>query len=283
MKKEYEIIVIGGGPGGISAALYAKRAGIDVLVIDNGVSSLRKAPSIENYYGFPDGISGEELYNNGIKQAKNLGIEVITGEVTNIGFEDKYEVEILTDKKEEKILTDSLILAMGSKRNELDVPGAKELEGMGLSYCATCDGFFYKGKDVAIVGTGNFAKSEEKYLKNIVKSVTLIDENEVKEILGSDSVTGVVLKDGTTVNVDGVFVAIGTASSSALAKIIGIITEDNGKISVDENMKTSSDNVYACGDTVSADFMQVARAVYEGAIAGNNLAKDLNKAKALNK
>ena len=145
----YDIIIIGAGPAGISAALYAKRANTNVLLLYHGQTSLEKAERIDNYYGFPGGITGKELYENGIKQAKDLGIELKEIEVIQIeNLEDSFNVKTEKESFEAK----SIILSTGNKKLESDIPGIKEFEGKGVSYCAICDAFFYKNKNVAVIG-----------------------------------------------------------------------------------------------------------------------------------
>lgn len=145
----YDIIIIGAGPAGISAALYAKRANTNVLMLYHGETSLEKAKKIDNYYGFPGGISGKELYENGIKQAKDLDIEIKEIEVIQIqNLGDTFNIKTERGNYETK----SIILSTGNKKIEPSIPGIKEFEGKGISYCAICDAFFYKNKNVAVIG-----------------------------------------------------------------------------------------------------------------------------------
>ena len=153
----YDVIILGGGPAGVSASLYCKRANKSVLMIYSEDSGLLKAHKIDNYYGFENGISGEELYNAGINQAKNIGVDTAKEEVIKIEPENE-TFKVITDKKTYE--SKSIILAFGAKKNTLKIDGIKELEGKGISYCAICDGFFYRNKDVAVIGSGNYAISE---------------------------------------------------------------------------------------------------------------------------
>lgn len=166
----YNTIIIGAGPAGITAGLYLKRANIDVMIIENEDSALMKTEKIENYYGFKNGITGKELYENGILQAKNLNIPVFQEEVLKIEKENIYKV--YTDKKVYE--TKNIILATGNKKNKPNIDGIDEFEGKGISYCAICDAFFYRQKNVAIIGSGNYAFSELKDLINIAKKVTIL-------------------------------------------------------------------------------------------------------------
>ena len=168
----YDIIIIGAGPAGISASLYAKRAGMNVLVLYYGMSELEKAHKIDNYYGFIDGITGKELYNNGIQQAKNLGVQVIEKEIINIEMNENLYFDIKSN--DQTFEAKSVIIATGNKKIRPDIKGIQEFEGKGISYCAICDGFFYRNKNVAVIGNGKFALNEAKDLKNIVNNIIIL-------------------------------------------------------------------------------------------------------------
>ena len=161
----YDVIVIGSGPAGISAGIYLKRAEKNVCIITDGNSALKKAKKIENYYGV-ESISGEELYSIGLKQAKKLEIPIERDEVTNISFHKNFIVRTVNREYEAKYV----VIATGTNRTAPKVKGLKEFEGKGISYCAICDGFFYKDKDVAVVGNGNYAIHEAETLKLVAKS-----------------------------------------------------------------------------------------------------------------
>lgn len=275
----YDVIILGGGPAGVSASLYCKRANKNVLLIYSEDSGLIKAKKIDNYYGFEDGISGVDLYNAGIKQAQNIGVETSKEEIIKIEIEDNY-FKVSTDKK--RYDAKSVIIAIGAKKNTLNVQGIKEFEGKGISYCAICDGFFYRNKDVVVIGSGNYAISETNDLINVANKITILTNGEkapefradnvdivtknIKEIKGENKVEEVRFEDNSVLKTDGVFVAQGTAGASEFAKKIGIITK-NDKILVDENMQTNIKGIYACGDCTGG-LLQVSKAVYEGAKAG---------------
>lgn len=286
----YDVIIIGKGPAGISAALYAKRANLNVLVIGKDGGALEKTKEIDNYYGFTNTISGKELLINGINQAKRLNIFIETDEVVNIKFDGIYYVETRNNTFEAK----TLILATGTSRKKPLIKGVKEFEGRGISYCAICDAFFYRNKDVSILGSGDYALSEARTLLPIAKSVAIltngeelvqnrgfdeekfiIQEKKIEEIIGSDSVNKVKFTDGTHIETQGVFIAIGVASSTDLAKKIGAVTKDNS-IVVDENMATNVPGLYACGDCTGG-LLQISKAVYEGTKAGLSAIKYLRK------
>ena len=176
----YDVIIVGAGPAGISASLYTVRRNLKTLIIYKEKSALEKSTKIENYYGFENGINGEELYNIGIKQAQNIGAEVIKDEVTNIKIEylnrtmekkqQIFKVQTLNNEFEAK----AVILATGNKKSKPNIKNIDEYEGKGISYCAVCDGFFYRNKEVAIIGNGNYAISEAMNLQNVAKSITIL-------------------------------------------------------------------------------------------------------------
>ena len=274
----YDVIVIGSGPAGITAAIYAKRRNLSILVISKGISALQKAEKIDNYYGFENGISGKELYVNGIKQAKNLGIDFIEDEIINIEYINQFTVETVNSKYEAK----AVILDTGVSRNIPNIKGIKEFEGKGVSYCAVCDSFFYKGKDVAVLGDGNYAIHEFETLKPVASSVTIltngntmvenrdssieVNSKKIREFRGDTKLEEVEFEDNTIQNLNGVFIAMGTASSSDLARKIGARIENNN-IVVNENMETTVPGLFACGDCTGG-LLQISKAVYEGAKAG---------------
>ena len=279
----YDVIVIGSGPAGITAAIYAKRRNLSILVISKGNGTLQKAEKIDNYYGFENGISGKELYVNGIKQAKNLGIDFIEDEVINIEYINQFTIETVNSKYEAK----AVILATGVSRNVPNIKGIKEFEGKGVSYCAVCDSFFYKGKDVAVLGDGNYAIHEFETLKPIASSVTIltngntmvenrdssieVNSKKIREFRGDTKLEKVEFEDNTIQNLNGVFIAMGTASSSDLARKIGARIENNN-IVVNENMETTVPSLFACGDCTGG-LLQISKAVYEGAKAGLDVLK----------
>lgn len=284
----YDVIIIGAGPAGVSASLYTQRAGKDTLIIYSGNSSLEKTEKIENYYGFENGISGEDLYNNGINQAKNIGVDVKNEDVIKIeqSTENTFNVFTSNNKYEAK----AIIMAVGQKRKELDVKGATELEGKGVSYCAICDGFFFRNKDVVVIGSGDYAVSETNDLINLANKITILTNGEkapdiradnveiitkgIKEIAGENKVEGVVFKDDSSIKADGVFIAQGGNGPTALAKKLGLVLNNN-RIDVDENMHTNIQGIFACGDCTEG-LLQVCKAVYDGAKAGLEAVSYLN-------
>lgn len=272
----YDIIVIGAGPAGISAALYAKRAGNNVMIVYYGLSNLEKAEKIDNYYGFENGISGKELYENGIKQAQNLGIDIKNEEVINIEKIENFVVTTSTNKYGSK----AVIIATGNKKLKPDIRGVDEFEGRGVSYCAVCDGFFFRNKNVVVIGNGKYAIHEAEYLKNIASSVKILTNGlemaeksdidaitkKITDIKGENLVNEVIFDDGTSEMVDGVFIALGQAGGSDFAKKMGVILEGD-HIVTDKKMKTNIDGLYSCGD-ITGKLLQVSKSIYEGAEAG---------------
>lgn len=283
-----DVVIIGAGPAGISAALYAKRANKNVLVIYNGESNLEKAEKIDNYYGFENGITGKELYEAGIRQAKNLGVEVKEEEVLNLELTlDGFAVKTVDNVYEAK----TCIIATGNKKLRPNIDGIVEFEGKGVSYCAICDGFFYRKKNVVVIGNGKFAVSEAKDLENVVGNVKILTNGEnmatdtyfevvnkkISKIVGDEKVKFIEFTDGTTLEIDGVFVALGEAGGSDFAKKLGVVL-DKDNIKVDENMATNINGLYSCGNT-NGGLLQVCKAVHEGAVAGLSAVKYLNERK----
>lgn len=277
----YDVIIIGSGPAGISAGLYTKRAGLKTLIISKGVGNLEKAEKIENYYGFLS-KGGIELQKVGENQAENLGIEIKREEVMNIRYNENFIVETLDFEYEAK----TVVIATGNSRKKSNIKGLKEFEGRGVSYCATCDGFFYQGKNVAVLGNKEYAIHEAQNLLPIAQKVILltngeqpvekrhegieVNENKIREFRGTNSIEQVEFEDNTIKKIDGVFIALGTASSSDLAKKIGIMLDEKENIKVNNKMETNVKGIYACGDC-TGEIFQVAKAVYEGMVAGMSI------------
>lgn len=278
----YDVIIIGAGPAGISASLYAKRANLNVLVLYYGESNLEKAIKIENYYGFENGISGRDLYLNGIKQAQNIGVDVKEEEVLHI---EKLQSDFEVTTSNEKYTGKTVIIATGNKKLKPDIVGIEEFDGKGISYCAICDGFFYRKKNVVVIGNGKYAISEAEDLQNIANNVKILTNGlemqaesnfeivnkKIKQILGDTKVRQIEFEDGEILDIDGIFVALGEAGGSDFAKKMGVITKGDS-INVDENMSTNIDGLFSCGNVVGG-LLQVCKAVYEGAEAGLSAVK----------
>ena len=283
-----DLVIVGSGPAGVSAALYAARAGVRTTVLTKGPGALDRAELIQNYYGFSEPISGAELERRGIEGAKALGVNFVTTEAVGLTYTDRLTVETLA----REFPADAVILATGASRAAPKIPGLVGLEGHGVSYCATCDAFFYRGKDVAVLGNGEYALHEVQALLPVVKSVTLLTNGspltaqfppevavhpeKIDAILGEERVTGVQLNGGGIVELSGVFVALGVAGSTALARKLGAEVDGNRIVVDPRTMQTTLPGLYAAGDCTGG-LLQVAKAVYEGALAGTEAAKALRK------
>ncbi len=280
----YDVIIIGKGPAGISASLYIKRANLSVLVIGKDIGALEKAKIIENYYGIT--ATGKEIAQIGIKQAISIGVLIKNEEVFSISYDDKFEIETNQGKYQSK----AVLLATGANRISPKIKGIKEFEGKGISYCAICDGFLYRGQDVAVLGSGEYAFHEAQELSNIVKSVTIltngnrntkteklqnsnitINNNLIKELEGDNIIRKVKFTDNTELPIKGVFVAEGVATSIDFARKLGAKIDQN-KIIVNSKMETNIPGLYAAGDCIGG-LLQISTAVAEGAIAGTEIIK----------
>ena len=287
MKK---VIVIGSGPAGISASLYLKRSGkIDVTVISKGMGALEKAEKIENFYGFEKAVTGAELHQRGVEGAKSLGIRFAEEQVVSLGFDDNFKPVVETDKNQYP--ADAVLIATGASRKSPNIKGLKEFEGKGISYCAVCDAFFYRNKNVAVLGNGEYALHEAMILAETSKSVTILSNGsdvniEVPEnigiikkkiisINGENTVQSVTFDDGDVLETSGIFVALGVAGSVDLARKIGIEVSEN-KIVVNEDMQTNIPFIFAAGDCTGG-VMQVSKAVADGARAGLAMINFLKK------
>ena len=289
------IVIIGAGPAGISAALYAARGNMNPLVINNGIGALEKAAKIENYYGLEQPLSGKELYERGISQAEALGVRILDAEVLGISGFDTFTVKTTAGDFD----TVSVILATGGKRSAPKIPGLKEFEGRGVSYCAVCDAFFYRGKEVAVVGNGEFALHEAEELRNVTQDVTIytdgkepefsrehpiaVNTMKIQAIEGDDKVSGLLMQSDIAAQdaeapensfypADGVFVALGTAGSTEIARQMGAEITDKGNIKTDEEMATTIPGLFAAGDCTGG-LLQVSKAVYEGSMAAISAGK----------
>lgn len=292
-----KVLIVGAGPAGVSAAIYAKRGGLDVTVLTKGqkTGGLAKAELIENYYGFAEPISGAKLEAQGIAGAKRLGVNFVEAELLELNFNDDF-TGFKAAAKNQTFMADSVVLAAGAARKSLNVPGIMDFEGKGVSYCAICDAFFYRGKTVAIIGAGEYALHEAMVLLPHAAKVIMLTNGEklaakvpagievksekIAAIKGDTRVEQVEFADGSLLELAGVFMAIGTAGSTELARKIGAMLENNS-IKVDSKMATNVPGLYAAGDCTGG-LLQVAKAVYEGAVAGLSVIKYLRE-KAKNK
>ena len=298
----YDSIIIGAGPAGLTAGIYLARANKKVLIFERMAygGQIAEIGEIENYPGVGK-VSGMELASVMFEQAKSLGAEFKSDEVLSYNFSGEIK-KVKTSKGTYECKT--LILALGSMSRKLGIPNEKKFIGSGLSYCATCDGNFFKNKDVAIIGTGDSAISNAKYLENIVKKIYIISKYEqmhlksylpnvidelknseiiysakVIDLLGNDFVEGIKVEhDGKIedIKVDGVFVSIGRMPNTE--NLIGKIDlDERGYIKVDDNMQTNIPGVFGAGDVTINPVKQIVTAASSGAIAATNAIKFLNK------
>ena len=291
---EYEVTIIGGGPAGLSAGLYASRAGLKTLLIERGIfgGQIVNARLIENYPGFPEGISGLDLGSLMHKQAIKYGLETLTAEVIRLAPGQPY----LVFTSDDRIKTEAIIIAAGSEYRKLGVVGEERLLGHGISYCATCDGFLFRDREVAVIGGGDTAITDALELSQHARKVYIIHRRSqlragqllqqralaqpklefiwdtvVKEITGEQSVNVLNLvnvKTGqlSTLNVAGVFIAVGLRPSSECFTDIVELSE-TGHIVTDEFMATSAPGIFAAGDIRRNSVRQIATAVGDGATA----------------
>lgn len=290
----YDAIIIGRGPAGISCAVYTVRANLKTLVIGHFDSTLLKADKIENYYGFEDPISGKELLQTGEKQAIRLGVEIADDEVVGIEKEIYFKVTTVKGVYEAR----TVLLATGAPVIKAPVKKLEQYEGQGVSYCTTCDGFFYRNKKVGVLGYNDYAVHEASELLPFTKDITIytnsvpldisegykeemknfkVNTNKIKELDGDTVLSGLAFEDESKENLDGLFIAYGSASSTSFALKMGI--ESNGKsINVNEKMETNIPGMYAAGDCTGI-FKQISVAVGQGAIASRQMIETVRKMK----
>jgi len=289
-----KVIILGGGPAGFSAALYAARAELQPLVLTGlqigGQAALTHA--IENYPGFPEGVGGAELMELFQKQAERFGAQIEFDSAQSVDFSSR-PFKVMTESR--VYSADSIIIATGASPNQLNIPGENELTGQGVSYCGTCDGWFFKGKKVAVVGGGDSAIEEGLFLTRFATSVTIIHrranlragvilqkraaENPkvkfiwnttITEIVGSEKVEAIKLKnvqngEQSTFETDGLFIFIGHTPNTQVFN--GKLNMEKGYIKVDENSHTSVPGVFAAGEAADPHFRQVITSAGMGAMA----------------
>lgn len=295
----YDVIIVGLGPAGISAAIYAKRSGLKTLVFESSMPGglLNFTNIVNNYPGFIN-ITGPDLAMKMLEHFNSFDVE----------FKNENVLDIL-DGEVKKVVTKSgeyeasnVIIATGRSRKSLNLPGEEALRGHGISYCAMCDGHFYKDKDVAVIGGGDSSLEEALYLAKIVKSVTIVIRGErlagspslveavkktnnikiafkknVTELLSEEgSLRGVKLDSGETLDIEGMFVYIGFDPVLTFSTDLGL-EKDRGYLLVDKDFETNVDGIYAVGDIIKKDLYQIISAEYEGASAASAIARKLTK------
>lgn len=300
MTQHYDTIILGAGPGGMTAATYASRANLSVLMIDRGIygGQMNNTAEVENYPGF-NSILGPDLSEKMYQSSTQFGAEYAFGTVLHVQAQDDGSWRVVTDMDE--YTTNSVIVATGSDYKKLAVPGEDDYAGRGVSYCAVCDGAFFRGQHVIVVGGGDSAVEEATYLAGLADKVTVFHRRdklraqqilqerafandkiefvwntEVEEILGDDKkVTGVrvhnnVTDEVYTVDAAGVFIYVGVLPVSDVVADLGI-TNERGWIETNERMETTLPGIYALGDVREKELRQITTAVGDAAIAGQNV------------
>jgi len=297
MQVDYQLIIIGGGPAGLCAGLYAARGRVKALLLEKGATGgqVLLTDWVDNYPGFTEGISGFELMDKMTAHADRFGLEKKIASVKGLDLRDEIKTVFLDNG--DHLTCRSIILCTGARPNTLKVPGEKELTGQGVSYCATCDAPFYRGQEIAVVGGGNTAIQEALHLTKFADKVTIIHRRDelraakilqekafanerihfiwnaqVQAIEGDDNGVNrlrLLFKDGSTshLNVTGIFVLIGVAPNNEILPPDQLQTDKTGFILTDGEMQTSIAGVYAAGDIRSKNFRQIVNAAGEGANA----------------
>lgn len=286
MENKFDVVIIGGGPGGVSAALYTVRGGLSTCVIHSGESALHKAHAIENFYGA--GVcSGEELYARGVAQALGVGATVIDDQATFVEYDGKGFA--VSTAAHGVISASRLVVATGAARARSGIEGIDAFDGKGVSYCAVCDAFFYRKKRVGVVGAGEFAAHEYGAISAVAGETYLFTngdkpgfaapltvQKKIARVFAREDgrLGGVELDDGEKIELDGLFIALGVMGSSALAKSVGVLTDKNGAIITDARGMTNIKGLYAAGDC-TAGIKQVGKAVSDGVAVGMSVIADI--------
>jgi thioredoxin reductase (NADPH) len=300
----HDLIIIGSGPAGLTAALYAARAELKPVVLAglNPGGQLMQTTEVENYPGFVDGILGPELMENMMKQVKKFGAEVLSENVVGADFSQR-PFAVSTDKNQ--YLSKTVIIATGADANWLNLESEQRLRGHGVSACATCDGFFMKGKDVIVAGGGDSAMEEANFLTKFANSVTIVhrrpefkaskimlkraqDDPKIKfitdatilEVLGEKSVEGLKIKDNSSgqekvLSIQGLFVAIGHTPNTKIFAQAGVEVDKKGYIAVKNNTHTNIEGVFVAGDVSDHRYRQAVSAAGIGCMAAIDVEKFL--------
>ena len=292
------VIIIGSGPAGWTAAVYAARANLAPLVFEGAVTAggaLMNTTEVENFPGFRDGIMGPDLMDNMRAQAERFGAEIVTDDVQSVRLED--EIKVVTDSEGTEHRARAVILAMGSAYRELGLPDEKRLSGHGVSWCATCDGFFFRDQDIAVVGGGDSAVEEATFLTKFARTVTIVHRRDelrasaimaerahanpkirfawnsaVEAIHGGDKLTGITLRDTVTgetseLPVTGLFIAIGHDPRTELVKGVVELDAEGYVLAEGRSSRTNVPGVFACGDLVDHTYRQAITAAGSGCAA----------------
>ncbi|MEA4856982.1 NAD(P)/FAD-dependent oxidoreductase [Solidesulfovibrio sp.] len=284
--RQTQCLIIGAGPAGLSAALYTARAGMDTLVA-GCEPKIAGDYDIDNYFGFPETISGRELIDRGMRQAERFGARLACQRVLSVHMAEDGAFLVKTDQDEYQ--AQAVIIAAGVARVRPGIANLADYEGKGVSYCVSCDGFFFRGRAVAVVGEGNYAANQALELTNFTSAITVYTQGKqpamgevftgklaaagiavstakIVRLSGQPALTGLVLEDGNEAPAEGLFVAMGQASALDFAKTLGV-TARGAFLEADSEQKTNVPGVFAAGDCVG-HFMQISVAVGEGAKAG---------------
>lgn len=290
--EEHKVVILGSGIAGMTAGIYLKRGGLDVIIVEDNIPGgvLNEIPSIENYPGYEE-ISGPDLAMNIYNQLTKLGVKILNKKITSIDLDNK----IINNN----IKYEYLVIATGRKSRMLSLEHEKELLGKGISTCALCDGFFYKDKKVAVVGGGSSSLTEALYLSKICKEVIIIhrrdkltsdkylidkvnstknikvlyNSNITKYNQNNNKLTSVIINNKDNLEVEGVFLAIGSTPNSEIFNV----NKDNNYIIVDSNYMTNIDKVYAIGDVIKKDYYQLSTVASDAVVAASNIIKRENK------
>lgn len=304
-EKHYDVVVIGAGPGGLTAAMYASRANLSVLILDRGIygGNLNNTATIENYTGFKN-VKGPDLAKKMYEGATQFGAQYAYGTVTKL--EDQGQTKKVTTDMGDTFIAKAVVIATGSGQRHLNVPGEEEFSGKGVSYCAVCDGAFFKGLHLIVVGGGDSAVEEGMYLTQLASKVTvLVRSNKLRaqpmmqeeakqnqkmefvfntsvtEIVGNKvKVTGVKTHNNQTgedgeMAADGIFIYVGSYPMTKPFQNLGIL-DDQGWVKTDNLMKTKVPGIFAIGDVRETPLRQIATAVGDGAIAGQQVYQYVN-------
>lgn len=282
-----DLVIIGAGPAGISAALYTARGNIATQIVAAGDGALARAEKIANYYGAADNPSGAELLARGHAQVEALGVPIERDEIVDIQWNGEH---FTVAGKRQSYEARAVLLATGASRPAPRIANLQALEGKGVSYCAVCDGFFYRNKTVAVIGAGAYCLHEASVLAKLAQTCYVLTDGQtpelefpesfrvittpIRQLDGTDRLSGVTFEDGTQIAVDGAFVAIAQASAADFARKIGVHCPSNA-IATDDNKMTNLPGLFAAGDCTGG-LLQVCKAVSDGAIAATGIRKFLS-------
>lgn len=286
--KDPEVIIIGQGPAGLSAGIYTSRAGIRTLIL-GCEPKIAGDYDIDNYFGFHETVSGRELIERGMKQAEKFGASILCDRVIGIHFDDSGKYAVKTENG--GYTACSVIFATGVSRKKPRIPGIEKYEGRGISYCVSCDGFFFRGKKVLVAGEGLYAANQalelynyttdlaictlgakstvtDLYMKQLSERNIPVMETGISSLHGDMNLEKITFTDGSVMEASGIFIALGDASSVDFAKSLGVLTEGSF-IQVDREMRTNAPGIFAAGDCTGG-FLQISVAAGEGAVAGRS-------------